>query len=443
MNKPDPLQPSESSLSNQSVMGQPPLPSQPPTTNPLQPFQSPTTNPPLLHQPVIGQPQLRLQSPTTNPPLPGHPTVSQPLPPPPPGVWPPQYQAPIVQQPPQPEQSTVVRQSLRQRYTEEQIRLYFFPYPDRTSKIGVLRQKHRKLMQQILALVLAGLFLFVLFIVFAGQGIVYLGFLALAGIIGSIVLITRLVKNQLHPLNRELARELANDKREKDHTYRVRPPDERQYDEWLDEISDEIYNQAPARLHLQEHPAHIKWRQAIDGNSLMPSLKEPEEYGASLFLEGELDASSLREGEALVQFSRRTSLNSLRGVHYTIYVFTALFITEDYIATYTSIIDLCDARQDREEFEYGYHQHLSHMSLKVNTISHRINMSQPELFSFKESTLLLTFDSGHAIKRNISTLHVGNNTVTKIDRIHQELTRALIDHERSLPRSLRDDKRLA
>ncbi len=419
----DPLQPQESPLPRQAAMGQPPFSPQSPTTHPLSPQQA-----------AMGQPPFPPQFPMTRPLSPQQAAMGQPPSP---------QQAPVIMPADDPYASQAL---LRKRYTPEQIRLYFFPFPNREPKIQELKQKRRKLYQQIGALILACLILVVLLVSIAGQGVSYLGLLEFVCIIGSVVLIGWLIKTKLLPLNKELRDELAADAREKEYTRAIRPPDERQYDGWINEISNDIYDKAPIYLRLHEHPDHIAWRQTVTEPYTLP-LKEPERFGASIFLEGSITKSDA-ENEHPPQLRKETK-NSPRIIHYSVYVFTALFITEDYIAIYTSTVNLRDSIQYREEFEYCYHQHLSHMLLNVNTISIVIdttslivNSPPPKSIALKESTLSLTFDSGRTIERNISTLHIGNETITKIAYIHEKLTKALKDHERSMTKSFGAAKNL-
>jgi len=323
---------------------------------------------------------------------------------------------------------------LRKRYTPEQIRLYFFPFPDRGPKIRELQQKRLKLYQQIGLLALVGLVIIVLLIASAGQGISYLGLTEFAGIIGVIVLIVQLVRNKLLPLNEELRREIADDIREKEYTRTLQPPNVHEYDQWVSEIGDDIYENAPTRLHLHEHPEYKAWKKAGNSEQYMLRSEVPEQYGASLRLEGRSD----EKDELPPQLQKRTRNERVRARHYSVYVFTALFIAEDYIAIYTNTVNLRDSTRDREEFEYCYHQHLSHMLLNVDTTSQETDIPQEGQIEVKESNLSLTFDSGRTIRRNITSLHEGSLSITRIGDIHEKLTRALIDHERSMVRSIRE-----
>jgi hypothetical protein len=101
-----------------------------------------------------------------------------------------------------------------------------------------------------------------------------------------------------------------------------------------------------------------------------------------------------------------------------------------------------ECSRDREEFEYCYHQHLSHMSLSVDTRLRNIDTQPQRQAALKDSSLSLIFDSGLAVERNISTLHIGNQSITSIDNIHEKLTKALMDHERSMIRSITETKNL-
>lgn len=331
---------------------------------------------------------------------------------------------------------------LRKRYNEEQVYLYFNPFPNRGPKIREIKQRLGTLYKQIGVLALVGLVLMVLLIGSANQGVTYFGLLEFACIIGIIVVIVQRVRNKLLPLREELRQELAAEAREKEYTRSVQPPNERQYDDWISAISNYIHNNAPERLHLHEHSDHKAWRKAV--NSVLS--EEPEEFGASLCLEGRISSSDEKlEHPPLLQ--KRTSRHIQRPRHYTVYEFTSLFITEDYVAIYTNIVNLRSPVRDREEFEYCYHQHLSHMSLSIDSALDDVdttlgNVDEQSQRQIKESRLSLTFDSGRTIKRNISTLHVRNEPITGIDTIHEKLIKSLIDHERSMVRSIRETSNL-
>ena len=106
-------------------------------------------------------------------------------------------------------------------------------------------------------------------------------------------------------------------------------------------------------------------------------------------------------------------------------------------------MNLGDSTRDREEFEYCYYQHLSHMRLNVNT--RRLGSQKLRQIAFQENGLSLTFDSGRTIKRSISTLQIGDQYITDFTNfadIHEKLTKALIDHERSMARSIEETKSL-
>jgi hypothetical protein len=350
------------------------------------------------------------------------------------------------------------QQSLRHKYTPEQVSLYFEPYPDRGPKIHELKQKRTKLYQQIAACVIACLVLVVLFLGSTQQGITNVGLFVFAGIIGIAFVIFHLVKNKLRLLNEELRQELAAQARETEYTRKVRPPNEREYDEWIDDISEEIYSNAPEKLRLHKHPDHKAWRKAIDNESYALQPEEPEKFGASLFLEGRIPVSN--ETNEKPPLFKKLTRDRLRIMHYSVYLFTAFFITEDHIAIYTNTVNLRDSTRDREEFKYGYHQHLSHWLLNVDTTVINVDADlqgqiAPKEIVYKESTLVLTFDSGRKIERNVSALHVGEpkpvtdidnirikltkaKPVTDIDNIHIKLTKALIDHIKSATRSAKE-----
>lgn len=425
----DPLQPQESPSPYQPNRGQPPNGGQP-----LLPPRTPTTNPPYAYPPNGGQLHLPPQAPTTNPSSP----YSQTLPPPA-SQWNTPYSTSGTQQQP------VVQVPLRERYTKEQVELYFNPAPDRSPRIAELQRQRQQLVQQRTIMIAACAGLFLLLIVAATAGILLLALLALGGIIVLIYYIRQIVSFKLPPIDRELKRELDRQSEEIARYNRVRPPDQVMFEAWINEIAQEIYDNAPIRLHLRERQEYLKWQE--DCKNGIPTFykKDPKQYGTDLYMEGYQPIDSKEEPRQL--YRRAIQPGTRRDMHYAIYEFTSLFITEDYIAIHTSNIDLRYPELNIEGFEYGYHQHLSHLLLKMSTItinfpplSGQAAPQQMESIVMKEIILSMMFDSGHKIIRNISTLRFGNTNedVTNIDEIHRTLTHELVDHGKSMPRAFKE-----
>lgn len=425
-NRTDPLQPQESSFPYQPIGDQLRLPPQ-----------SPNTNPPSPYQQTGGQLLLPPQQITTIPPSPH----SQTLPlPPPASQWNASYSTASTQQRP------AVQPSLRERYTKEQVELYFNPAPDRGPRIAELQRQRQQLVQQRTIMIAVCVGLFLLLIVTANMGVILLALLALGGIITLIYFIRQIISIKLPPIDRDLKWELGKQSEETAKYNRVRPPDEVMFEAWINEIAQEIYDKAPIRLHLRERQEYLQWQEDLKNGIPTFHEKDPKQYGVDLYMEGGYQPINSKE-EPRQLYRRASQPGTRKGMHYAIYEFTALFITEDYLAIYTSNIDLRYPELDSEGFEYGYHQHLSHLLLKMNTItidfpssSGRAAPQQMEPIVIKGSILSMMFDSGHKIIRNISTLRFGNKNeaVTNIDDIHKTLTHELIDHGKSMPKALKE-----
>jgi hypothetical protein len=340
----------------------------------------------------------------------------------------------------------VAQVSFRERYTKEQVELYFNPAPDRGPRIAELQRQRRQLVQQRTILIAACVGLFLLLIVTATTGIILLAVLALGGIFVLIYFIRQITSIKLPPIDKELKWELDRQREETARYNRVRPPNQVMFEAWINEIAQQIYDKAPISLHLRERLEYRQWQEDLKNGIPTYHEKDPKQYGTDLYMEGYQPINSEEEPRQL--YRRATQPGTRRDMHYAIYEFTSLFITEDYIAIYTNNIDLRYPGLDKEGFEYGYHQHLSHLLLKVNTIT--INLpplsgqaapQQTEPVVIRESILSMMFDSGHKIVRNISTLRFGNKNevVTNIDDIHRTLTHELIDHGKSMPKALKEE----
>jgi hypothetical protein len=287
--------------------------------------------------------------------------------------------------------------------------------------------------------------LFLLLLVTATAGSILLALLALGGIIALIYFIRQIITVKLPPIDRDLKWELDRQSEETARYHRVSPPDQVMFEAWIDEIAQQFYDNAPIRLHLRERHEYLKWQEDLKGGIPTFHEKDPKQYGTDLYMEGYQPIDSKEEPRQLYQ--RATQQGTRRDMHYAIYEFTSIFITEDYIAIYTSNIDLRYPELDSEGFEYGYHQHLSHLLLKMSTItinfpprSGQAAPQQPKPMVIRGSILSMMFDSGHKITRNISTLRLGdkNEVVTSIDDIHRTLTHELIDHGKSMPKALKE-----
>jgi hypothetical protein len=340
---------------------------------------------------------------------------------------------------PQEQQSTSPL-TLRTRYTKEQVTLYFKPAPDRDPTIGKLQSQRQQLIQQLAIQIAACVGLFLLLIMTATNTI-WLALCALGGIILLLYFVRQILSIKLPPVNTSLMQERAMQRKETAYHKRVRPPNEIEFEAWIDEIAQEIFDSAPDKLHLRARPEYLKWKLDREKGITTVYDEEPEQYGTAFYMEG--NASSTEDSP---QLYRKTKDPAVRRVaHYATYEFTSLFITEDYIAIYANKIDLFSPELDDESFEYGYHQHLSHLLLKAHTITVPLQpgqaaSQQTESIVLKANTLSLMFDSGREMMYNISTLRLGSQTkgVTNIDDIHKTLTRELIDHGRSMPKAFKE-----
>jgi hypothetical protein len=348
------------------------------------------------------------------------------------------------------------QEDIRKRYTPKQIQMYFEPYRDRGPAIHALQQKihqleqiKHELQQKIAALKIqrtvwrigAGI-LTVLFLLSLVPRSFAVAFVLLAGAIGCIFYVTSQIQPKIPQLEGNLLQndallasavqaynyEVAKDAEEKADTARIQPPDELQYDQWINELQKYFHDNAPKKMHLPQHQDFIDW-----DTSKVKVTDKPGEYGASLPIEGIIDPDEDVEPSVL---KRNTQKDVSRQTHQSAYVFTSLFITEDYVAIYTATVNLRDATMDKEEFEYCYHQHLSHLSLKVVTIWGSVDAISQQRSSYQIHLLSLIFDSGFAIKRSIETLRYRGVSHSPVDEIHKKLTIGVKDHTMSLIGSL-------
>lgn len=331
--------------------------------------------------------------------------------------------------------------TLRKRYNPKQIYLYFAPYPDRGPRIRALQQEIAELNKQIdelnkrirMAIILAGVVLVVQLVVFAGLGVIWLGFLGLIAIVGiGFRMRSEFVKKNIDPLREalnqkqnELNHQLELQRAEEEDTRIVQPPSESQYDDWISEISHCIHDEAPDRLHISR------------------------KFSASLSLEGRGRMAKPNEREDPPQLQKKTTRKSPRGRHYSVYEFSSLFIAENNVTIYTITINLRDWTKEREKFEYGYLRHLSRVLLSIDTAPDPdTSVNSADTYAqVKESNLTLSFAGSCTIERNISTLVVGKRVMTGfdnigIDTIHAEIIRALVDHVKSLGRIITDTQGL-
>lgn len=365
---------------------------------------------------------------------------SQMAPPPPP-------QQPV---PPPPPQKLTDLQKLQnqlndelRRYSQEQIRLYFFPYPER---------QHKELWKKLLRWLACLGGLFVLLIIVYSALVSSQKNLTATGVFGAllsvflIVLIGYLAVKQVVPLWKKYNFELNEHRREQEHLGKNPPPTDREYKNWIDRMGEIIYEMAEEKLHLPEARVYKNWREWKErtGEEIGPRPEKRREYDADLRIKG-VEYPSGEKDRILLQarwdkqnVSIMTSTEELdhgqplrKGGNFSINSFTRLFVTKDFITIYSNTINVRQPERVREKAEHFYHQHLTYVSMKIDgsTLGNDMLMIQ-------ELTLML--DSGHTIPLNVARAVFSykknghNKEVEGVDSVHEGLIRALREHKISV-----------
>ncbi len=350
---------------------------------------------------------------------------------------------------PQPQPPLTKLQELQTRlaqvfrsYTQEQIRLYFFPFPER---------QHKELWKQLMRwlMYLAGLFVLLIIIyssmVASQQGLTTGGVFGSLLSISVVVLIGWLVVKYVVPLAKRYRFEYSEHMKEQQHLTQNRPPSDVEYKNWIDHLGSIIHAIAMEKLYLPESKEYIEWKawQQQTGEEHGP-VPERWKYSADLQLWGfevpsgdknYLLGMTKRDKKDVIILTSEDELNAgkplRRGINYSINSFTRLFVTKDFIAIYRSTINVRQPERVMEKSEHIYHQHLTRLSLEID--AQMIGDSM-----VKEQCLTLTLDSGDTIPLNVASaiFRYKGTTKTDIDGVHGGLIDALHEHKLSTLNSM-------
>lgn len=352
--------------------------------------------------------------------------------------------------PPLPQQKLTDLQKLQnqlndelRRYTQEQLRLYFFPYPER---------QHKKLREKLLRWLawLGGLF--VLLIIMYTTLVSSQKSLTATGVFGAflsvflIALIGYLAVKYVVPLWKKYNFELNEHRREQEHLEKNPPPNDQDYKKWIDRMGEIIYEMAEEKLHLPESRVYKDWREWKEktGEEIGPRPEKRREYDADLRIKG-VEYPSGEKDRILLQarwdkqnVSIMTSTDELdhsqalrKGGNFSINSFIRLFVTKDFITIYSNTINVRQPGRVQEKAEHFYHQHLTYVSMKVDG-----SMIGNDMVKIQELTLML--DSGHTIPLNVASAVFSykkngrNKEVSGVDSVHGGLIRALREHKISI-----------
>jgi uncharacterized membrane protein (DUF485 family) len=367
---------------------------------------------------------------------------SQQLPPPP-------LSQPPLKPPPPPPELTVLQklqaqlnQSIRY-FTQEQIRLYFFPFPERQYK-----ELWKRLMRWFMYL--GGLFvlLIVIYVALVGsqQGLTATGLFGGLLSFSLIVLIFWLAFKYVVPLWKLYRFEYKEHMKEQQHLAQHRPPTDQEYREWIYYLGSVIYDMAEEKLHLPESKVHKDWREWKEktGEENGPRPRKRREYDADLRIKGVEHPSGERnyilrqtkqDKQDVVLVTSKEELDHSqalrRGGNYSINSFTRLFVTKDFITIYSNTINVRQPERVQEKSEHFYHQHLTYVSMRVDG-----SKIGNDMVMIQELTLML--DSGHTIPLNVASAIFSykknghRSEVSDVDSVHGGLIRALHEHKISV-----------
>lgn len=350
--------------------------------------------------------------------------------------------------PPPPLQELQMRlnQAIRY-YTQEQIRLYFFPFPERQHK-----ELWKLLMRWVMSL--AGLFVLLIIVYFSlvapQQG------LTATGIFGSllsaslVILIVWLTAKYVVPLVKRYNFEYKEHVKEQQHIAQNRPPSDEEYRNWINFLGSIIYAMAVEKLHLPETKEYKEWKE-WKGKTGENNGIEPKKWGYSADLQIRGFEAPSEDKNYILRMAKRdkqdvailTSENELdagkplrRGTNYSINSFTRLFVTKDFITIYRNVINVRQPERILEKSEHIYHQHLTHVSLEID--SQMIGNTK-----VTDQCLTLTLDSGNTIPLNVAsaTFFYKGSKETDVDGVHGGLIDALHEHKLSTLYSITEAKK--
>jgi hypothetical protein len=307
------------------------------------------------------------------------------------------------------------------------MRLYFFPYRERPIK--ELERELRRFILIIAGLVAFCLILFVCLLTSANsvQILAAVGFLAVVCV--ATIIIVQLVKTKIIPLKEKLQNERSASAREQSDLQRNPPPSEEEYEAWINDIANEVYyNIAPKKLQLPENPGSKSFGDLSIRAIVRPSQANPPAPWNT---------------EAARIWAKR-----LHKWHYSIYIFTRLFVLEDYIAIYTDRFNVLDPTKTEEKSEHCFHQHVSYVSLDVQSEAVEVEPGRSSVSLNQQLSLAL--DSGYTIKLDVADArflkrirgHSGEylplEPITDTNNVHKGLLEVLNDHKKSMLRSFNE-----
>jgi hypothetical protein len=234
------------------------------------------------------------------------------------------------------------------------------------------------------------------------------------------VAVIYITSTKIIPIAKRLQHERAQFAKEQNDLQRNPPPTEQEYDQWINEIANEVYYQiAPQKLQLPTVPK--TFGDLCVNAFIRPSEKHP--------------ASPWNTAAA------KRWAPGIHKPHYSINVFTRLFVMENYIAIYTDTVNVRDQKRRDEKSEHCFHQHVSYVSLEVESkqLYETATKSHFEL----SHQLSLALDSGYTIKLDIASARFSrhkpgfpSDPITDTDQVHKGLLEVLNDHKMSVTRSL-------
>lgn len=314
------------------------------------------------------------------------------------------------------------------RFSQEQVRLYFFPPPRRP--IGKLAVKFFFSLAPIGGLLFAFMWFHPRLIeaMDIQQRSVLLWPSEIVLDIIVVLPIVWWIKKCVIPQACSLGRECFGWIKDRIHLRRNPPPSEEEYEWWIKDIGKKVYEMAPEKLHLSYTKEYSKeWVEDISAGVYKEAPKRWK-FTVDLQTRGYPLPSSKNkpEQDKSKQAYRRTI--HFKDWHYSINIFVRLFITKDYVATYTSTVNVREPEKIREKAEHFYHRHLTYVSRETRT-----EMIDEDVI--KQDYLLLKLDSGFTIRLHAATvefIYEGSEKAHEsVDATHGGLLHVLRDHKMS------------
>ncbi|HLI72127.1 MAG TPA: hypothetical protein VKV19_20420 [Ktedonobacteraceae bacterium] len=312
---------------------------------------------------------------------------------------------------------------LLNRFSGEQIHLYFFPLPRRP-----LRELAMKLLLLVGCLLVAPVLLYVWLIKPAGQEVTLVELVGV-GLVGCDLWLFR---RYAIPLWRRFWHEYSEYRKEKEYLRENPPPSEEEYDQWIQDIGRKIYELAPEKLHISYSKEYSEeWVKDIREGVYREAPKRWN-FEVSLQTRGYPLPSSKTSPEQDKSQQAYKWAARLGERHYSINVFARLFITKDYIAIYTNTINVREPEKIKEKAEHFYHRHLTYVSRE--TVTRVIGDD-----IVKQDYLSLKLDSNYTIRLHAAFVKIiyanYESAENGVDATHAGLLNVLSEHKMSEVRS--------